>query len=71
MKGAALVMVCSAKDAVVSFKEVGFFLVEEMEFGEEEVVEVSEHEGRWWLLGWWKVDPIEVGLDGAIEVRVA
>ncbi len=64
-------MVCSAKDAVVPFKEVGFFLVEEMEFGEEEAVKVLEHEGCWWLLGWWKVDPIEVGLDHAVMVRVA
>ncbi len=61
-------MVNGAKDAVVPFKEIGFFLIEDMEFGQQEVIEVSEHEGCWWLLGWWKVDPIEVGLDGAKEL---
>ncbi len=64
-------MVNRAKDGVVPFEEVGFILVEEMEFGEEEAGEVSKHEGCWWLLIWWEVGPVEVGLDGAIAVRVA
>ncbi len=38
-------MIYRAKDAVVPFKEVGFFLVEEMEVGKEEANEMSEHEG--------------------------
>ncbi len=46
-KGAAPVM----ENAVVQFKEVGFFLVKEMEFGEDEAVEVAEHKECWWLLG--------------------
>ncbi len=66
-----MVMVYGAKDMVVPLEEVCLCLVEEMEFGQKEAIEVSEHEGRWWLLGWGEVGPIEVGLDGAILVRVA
>ncbi len=53
------------------FEEVGFFMIEEMEFGQEEAIEVLEHEGCWWLLGWRKPAPVEEGLDGAVTVRVA
>ncbi len=73
-KGSAPVVVNGAKDVVVPFEEVGIFLVEEMEFGEEEMIEVSEHEGCWCLLGWWKVDRIEVGSDDTVlrsRVKVA
>ncbi len=35
-----MVVVDGAKDVVVPFKEVCFFLVEEMDFREEELVEV-------------------------------
>ncbi len=66
-----MVLVCGTKDAVVPFAEVGFFLVEEMVFRKEEAVEVLEHEGGWWLLGWCEVDLIEGGLDGTVVVRVA
>ncbi len=38
-------MVYGAKDAVGPFEEVGVFLIEEMEFKQEDVVEVSEHKG--------------------------
>ncbi len=53
------------------FEEVGSFLVEKMEFGQEEAIEVLEHAGCWWLLGWGKVGPVKVGLDDAIAVGVA
>ncbi len=52
------------------FEEVGSFLVEKMEFGQEEAIEVPEHGGCWWLFGWGKVGPVEVGWDGAVMVRV-
>ncbi len=64
-------MVNGAKDAEVPFKEVCFFLIEEMEFRQEEAIKVLEHEGCWWLFGWGKPPPVEVGLDGAITGRVA
>ncbi len=70
-QGAATVVVYRTKDAVVPFEEVGFFMIEEMEFGQEEAIEVLEHEGCWWLLGWRKPAPVEEGLDGAVTVRVA
>ncbi len=47
LKGAMTVVVHGAKDAVVSFMEVGVFLVEKIEFGEEEAVEVLEHKRSW------------------------
>ncbi len=66
-----MVVAYGAKDAVVPFKAVGFFLVEKVEFGQEEAIEMPEHEGCWWLLGWGKPAPVDVGLDGTVAVRVA
>ncbi len=67
---AKTVVVHGAKDAVVTLKEVGGFLVEMLEFGLEGTSEVLEHKGCWWLLGWGEPAPIEVGFDGTIGVRV-
>ncbi len=62
------VMVIASKDAIMPFKEVDFFLVEEWEVGNKEMIEMAEHVSRGVLLGWGKFDPIEVGLDGAVAV---
>ncbi len=46
-----MVYVLRMRLCAVPFEEVCLFLVEEMEFGQKETIEVSEHEGCWWLLG--------------------
>ncbi len=51
--------------------EVVFLLVEELEFGNEENIEVSVHENRRWLLERGKPRPVEVGSEGAIAVGIA
>ncbi len=61
-------MIVASKDAVVLFKEVGFFLVEELKFSDKETIEVLEHENHRGLLGWGVLGSIEVGLDGAVAV---
>ncbi len=45
-----MVMVHGAKDVVVPFEEVGVFLIEKMEFRQEEAIEVIEHEVCWRVL---------------------
>ncbi len=43
---AVMVVVVESKDAVVPLKEVGFFLVEELKFGNKEPIEMLEHKSR-------------------------
>ncbi len=64
-------MIIGAKYAVVPFEEVCVFLIEEMEFGEEEAVEVSKHQGGGGLFFRWEVGPVELDADSAIMVIVA
>ncbi len=44
------VVVHGAKNAGVSFAEVGVFMIEKMEFRLKELIEMLKHEGGWWLL---------------------
>lgn len=55
LQGTPLVMVTLSEDAVVPKLGVGVFLIEEMDFVDEELVEVLEHEGHWWLLDQFEV----------------
>ena len=68
LKGAVPVVVHGAKNAGVSFAEVGVFMIEKMEFILKEPMEMPKHEGGWWLLGWVDTTPVEEGLDGAVTV---
>ncbi len=52
------------------FEEFDIFLIEEIEFRQEEAIEVLEHEGCLCLLGWGKPTPVEVGLDDAIALEL-
>ncbi len=67
-KGAVTVVVVTSKDAAVPFKEVGFFLVEELKFGDKETIEVAEHKSRRGVSEGGELGPIEVGLDVAVAV---
>ncbi len=64
-------MIDCAQDAVVLEAEVVFLFVEELEFVDEEKIEVSVHENRRWLLERGKSRPVEVGSEGAVAVGIA
>ncbi len=64
-------MIGCAQDAIVTFSEVVFLLVEELKFGDEETIEVSVRENWRWLLERRKPRPVEVGSEGAIAVGIA
>ncbi len=63
-----MVLIVASKDAVVPFEEVGFFLVEELKFGDKETIEMAEHGSRRGVMGGGELCPIEVCLDGAVAV---
>lgn len=64
-------VIASSKDMVESQFEVRVFLVEHLEFTDEELIEVPRHEGEWWLYIRVEVLPVEVRVDGTIFTVVA
>ncbi len=56
-----MIVIVTTKDAIVPFKDVGFFLVEELKFGNKETIKMLEHESSRGLLGWGEFGQIEAG----------
>ncbi len=64
-------MIGCAQDVIVPDSKVIFLFVEELEFVDEEEIEVSVHENRRWLLEGGKPRPVEGGSEGAVAVGIA
>ncbi len=64
-------MISCAQDVIVPLAEGGFLLVEELEFGDEETVEVLVHEKWRWLVGRGEPSPVKVGSECVVAVGIA
>ncbi len=64
-------MISCSQDAIVPLTEVVFLMVEEVKFGNEEMIEVSVHESWRRLLERGEPSPVKVGSEGAVAVGIA